>query len=219
MRCATLTLEWGADVHLHPLDDLLMETDNISVDMIHYISPVYEGRYLEFINIRGDIANARSILESSKDAIDFDIAENGDTGVVYLQCRATGLVDDLLRIVRERDIVIDWPMRYTDTADGHGLQFTLVGTDQALHRAISDVPSSIELELERIGEYDPNRVHSPNILSDKQEQLLELAIQEGYYEVPRKTAHKELASKLNLTAATVGERLQRIEIKLANAYH
>ncbi|MFC7008456.1 helix-turn-helix domain-containing protein [Halalkalicoccus salilacus] len=49
-------------------------------------------------------------------------------------------------------------------------------------------------------------------------ELLELAVRAGYYEVPRETTHRDLASKLDLSAGTVSDRLQRIERRLITAY-
>lgn len=218
MRYATIVLTWGADVHVHPVDDLFAETDAVTVEAIRYVSPVYEGRYVEFVELRGDLEGARDLLADSPETVEYDIAGEDDHGVLYLQCLTAGLVDGLLTILREHEIVLDWPMRYIDTGGERGLQLTVLGTSEAIRRAAGDVPDGISLRLERMGEYEPDMGKLSSILTERQETLFDLAVREGYYEVPRETTHRELADELGLTTGTVSERLQRIEAKLVGAY-
>ncbi|MFH5797834.1 helix-turn-helix domain-containing protein [Haladaptatus sp. CMAA 1911] len=218
MRYATIVLTWGPDVSVHPVDDLLSGTDDVSVETIQYVGPVYEGRYVEFVELHGDLDVARALLADSPETVEFDIVGEEGRGVLYLHCRTAGLVDDLLTILREQQIVLDWPMQYIDTGGERGLQLTVLGTSEAIRRAAGDVPDGIKLRLERMGEYEPDMGNLSSILTERQEALFDLAVREGYYEVPRETTHRELADELDLTTGTVSERLQRIEAKLVRAY-
>jgi HTH DNA binding domain len=218
MRYATIVLTWGPDVSVHPVDDLLRGTDDVTVETIQYVGPVYEGRYVEFAELQGDLDVARALLTDSPETVEFDIVGEEGRGVLYLHCRTSGLVDDLLTILREQQIVLDWPMRYIDNGGERGLQLTVLGTSEAIRRAAGDVPAGITLRLERMGEYEPDTGNLSSILTERQEALFDLAVREGYYEVPRETTHRELADELGLTTGTVSERLQRIEAKLVGAY-
>ncbi len=218
MRYATIVLTWGNGVHVHPVDDLFSGTDDLTVETIRYVGPVYEGRYVEFAELHGDLDTARELLSDSPEVIEYDIAGGDGHGVLYLQRRTAGLVDDLLTILREHEIVLDWPMQYIDTGDERGLQLTVLGTSEAIRRAAGDVPDGITLKLERMGEYEPDMGKLSSILTERQETLFDLAVREGYYEIPRKTTHRELAERLDLSTGTVSERLQRIEAKLVGAY-
>ncbi len=218
MRYATIVLTWGDDVHVHPVDDLLSETDDVTTETIRYIGPVYEGRYVEFVELSGDLDLAGELLADSPDAIEYDIAGEDGHGVLYLQCRTGGLAENLLTILREHEIVLDWPMQYIETGSERGLQLTVLGTSEAIRHAAGDVPDGITLKLERMGEYEPDMGKLSSILTERQETLFDLAVREGYYEVPRETTHRELAEQLDLSTGTVSERLQRIEAKLVGAY-
>lgn len=55
-------------------------------------------------------------------------------------------------------------------------------------------------------------------MTDTQAALLDLAIEEGYYEVPRETSQRALAERLGVTPGTVADRLQRIERRVMTAY-
>lgn len=69
----------------------------------------------------------------------------------------------------------------------------------------------------RIGQVEARNDTSP-LLIDTQTALLDLAIREGYYEVPRETTHRDLADSLGVTPGTVSDRLQRIERRVMAAY-
>lgn len=57
------------------------------------------------------------------------------------------------------------------------------------------------------------------ILTDKQRQTLELALEEGYYERPREVSLSELADRLDISKSAVSQRIRTAEIKLVkNAF-
>ncbi|WP_049972312.1 helix-turn-helix domain-containing protein [Haladaptatus cibarius] len=217
MRSATVVLTWD-DVQVHPIDDLFARDDDLTVEAIRYVSPVHEGMYVELLELRGNLERARTLLEASPDAVEFDVVGSDGRGVVYLQCRTAGLVDELLSLLHEHELVLDWPMQYIDIGDSRGLQLTVLGTDGAIRTAASELPDGIHLRLERLGEYRPSAGRLSSMLTDRQLELFELAVQEGYYEVPRETTHRELAGALGIATGTVSEHLQRIEAKLVSGY-
>ncbi|WP_266079953.1 helix-turn-helix domain-containing protein [Haladaptatus caseinilyticus] len=217
MRSATVVLTWN-EVQVHPIDELLAENETVIVEAIRYLSPVHDGMYVELLELRGDLDHARALLDHSPDAIEYDVVGSGGRGVAYLQCRTAGLVDELLSILHEHELVLDWPIRYIDVGSSRGIQLTVLGTNSAIRRAVSDLPDGITLRLERLGEYEPSAGELSSILTDRQLELFELAVREGYFEVPRETTHRELAEKLNLSTGTVSEHFQRIEAKLVAGY-
>lgn len=214
MRYATVTLSW-TDGQLHPVDDIFAREDDVTVEAIHYVSPGPEGQYVELLELRGDVSRATTLLDSARDVLTFDITGTESHGVAYLQCRTAGLVSDLLATLHDHEIVVDWPIHYFgDGDDARGLQLTVLGTDSAIQQAVASLPSEIDFTLERIGEYEPDTGRLAGLLTDRQLEVFDLAVREGYYEVPRETTHRELAATLDLASGTVSEHLQRIESKL-----
>ncbi|TYL39166.1 DNA-binding protein [Natronococcus pandeyae] len=218
MRYATVTLTWSGR-ELTPIDEIFGRSDAVSVEAIRYVNPVHDDdeRYVELLELRGDLERARTLLADSRDVFEYDVTRSDGHGLAYVQCRSVGLVDDLLSVLREHEIILDWPMRYIETDGTRGLEITAIGTSRAIQRAAADLPDEIRLELERLGEYEPGPDPRAT-LTERQRELFEVAVREGYYEVPRETTHRELAAKIDLAPSTVGEHLQRIESKLAAAY-
>ncbi len=118
---------------------------------------------------------------------------------------------DLLGIFRRYEVVVDWPMEYTDRG---GLRVTIIGEEGTIREAIEEIPDGIRITLEGLGEYRPEMRQLSSLLTDRQRELLELAIDEGYYEMPRRTTLRDLADRANISAGTVGEHLRKIETKV-----
>lgn len=217
MRYATVVLRWDSG-HVHPIDGVFARNEDVSLEAIRYVSPVYENRYVELLELSGDLETARRLLAESSAAIEFDVAGDERTGVAYIQCHTAGLVEDLLTLLCEHDIVLEWPMAYVGDGSDRALKLTVFGTSRAIQRAASDLPAGIDLDLERTGEYEPDVDRLSSILTERQLEVFDLAAREGYFEIPRETTHSELAAKLEVAPGTVSEHLQRIEVKLVATY-
>lgn len=216
MRAATVTLLW--DDGDNPIDEIFGENDAVTVEAIRYVNPVHGEQYVELLELRGDLERARTLLESSPETIEYDVAGEGDRGIAYVQCHTVGLVGELLSILRRREIVIDWPLEYVDTEDGRGLELTVIGSHETIQRAATDLPETVTLDLQRFGSYGPDVDPTTPVLTERQQELFDVANREGYYEIPRETTQRELAAMLDISTGTVGEHMQRIEAKLAAAY-
>ena len=62
-----------------------------------------------------------------------------------------------------------------------------------------------------------NNIYFPAIapdLTDKQKRVFELAIENGYYDIPKRTDLKKLAQIMKIAIATYQEHLKRAEAKI-----
>lgn len=221
MRYATVTLTWKTG-SIHPLDELFANIDGVSMESIRYVSPVRDGEYIELLTFRGDPDRVRNRLANSSHALEYGVSgDEGDRrGIAYVTCRNVGLVADLLAILRDHDIVLDWPIRYRDgTAHGvRELELTVIGTDDAIQQAAVTLPEGITLKLQRLGEYDLTPRSFDASLTERQQEVFDVASRLGYYEIPRETTQAEVAATLDIATGTVGEHLRHIEAKLASAH-
>lgn len=55
-------------------------------------------------------------------------------------------------------------------------------------------------------------------LTEKQEKFLRIAIEQGYYAVPRKITTQELAERLGIAQSTLGEHLRKAELCIISSY-
>ena len=89
---------------------------------------------------------------------------------------------------------------------------------EGLSKFISKVkPLVDEFDLIYIKETKLNNIYFPKImpeLTDLQKKALELAIEKGYYQTPKKIGLRELAKLMNISLATYQKHLQKAESKV-----
>ena len=212
LRSATVSLTGMA---ADPVVARFDRSETVSIESTRYLGPVDDGRYVGLSDLRGDLDVARELLAASDRVERYDVAGTGEHGIVYAHYRSAGLIGDLLSILYRNDIVVDWPIDHRPT-DEPRTQLTVVGTAIGIRRAVAALPDRVSLSVERVGQFDP--AGDDALLTERQAALLDLAVREGYYEVPRGTTHRALAERLDLAPGTVSDRLQRIERRVMTAY-
>lgn len=78
------------------------------------------------------------------------------------------------------------------------------GSLQALVEELRGV--GCEVEVERVG-----AMRDESVLTKRQEEVLALALKEGYYETPKRIHLSELAKRLKIAPSSLGEVLKRAE--------
>lgn len=212
LRSATVSLTGMA---ADPVVARFDRSETVSIESTRYLGPVDDGRYVGLSDLRGDLDVARELLAGIDRVERYDVAGTGEHGIVYAHYRSAGLIGDLLSILYRNDIVVDWPIDHRPT-DEPRTQLTVVGTAIGIRRAVAALPERVSLSVERVGQFDP--AGDDALLTERQAALLDLAVREGYYEVPRGTTHRALAERLDLAPGTVSDRLQRIERRVMTAY-
>ena len=212
LRSATVSLTGMA---ADPVVARFDRSETVSIESTRYLGPVDDGRYVGLSDLRGDLDVARELLAGIDRVERYDVAGTGEHGIVYAHYRSAGLIGDLLSILYRNDIVVDWPIDHRPT-DEPRTQLTVVGTAIGIRRAVAALPERVSLSVERVGQFDP--AGDDALLTERQAALLDLAVREGYYEVPRGTTHRALAERLDLAPGTVSDRLQRVERRVMTAY-
>lgn len=198
-------------------DPVFHDTSAVSMESIRYLGPVEDGQYVGVAELSGDLDFARELLATNNRVLRFDVVGTGDRGIVYAHYRGVGPIGEFLTMLYDNDVVLDWPIEHRQTRDEHEVRFTVIGTSTGIQRTADGVPDAADVSVDKIGPYT-SRTRSRSLLTDKQTALLDLAIDEGYYEVPRETTQRALADRLSVTPGTVADRLQRIERRVMTAY-
>lgn len=198
---------------IHPVDGQLAEDDDIQRVALHHIHRLSDGSGVLLYYLRGDADRIRELISEHPDTLAGEVSEMGDSIYAYIHFKpeAGSIADELLRLTQELEIVLDPPFECTE---GGGFRVTLVGEDAAIQRAAQQTPAGLSAELLELGEYRPERERLASMLTDRQREILRTAIDAGYYEEPRRVTYEDLADELDLSSATVGEHLRRIEGKI-----
>lgn len=210
MRAVTILVSPPVD---HPADHLFTGESGVRRERIFNLTLLEDGTFVLLGRIRGNLANAHEILSAEQDVLSFSISEqNAEVGLVFVHARPPPSIGRLLELPRERGVFFDFPIETTEEGQ---LEITIVGeTNSELVGIVDEIPSEIEVSVERIGPYIEDPKSLTDLLTDRQGEILDVALASGYYDVPRRATHRDIAEQLELSVPTVSEHLQKIEARI-----
>jgi hypothetical protein len=197
----------------HPSYQLFDEASPIRRERIYNLNLLEDGTMVLLGRIRGDIDRARSLTEAAVDVLGFSITDEDDEGaVVFVHARPPPPVTRFLELPREHEVFFDFPIE--GIHDGR-LRVQIIGeTNEVLQSALADVPSELDVIIERIGPHPKRSGAIAAALTDRQREVLDAALDLGYYEMPRQATHDDIAEEMGLTTPTVTEHLQKVEARV-----
>lgn len=209
MRYVTLLVRPAEEVGFHPVTGRIVRASDLEPVAFHRMNDLGDGTVTLLAEVAGAADRYRETLADSPEVREFTVVEGeGDRAYGYSRTETTELVEHMLDRDRESEFVREMPIELTD--DG-AQRVTLVGTEEAFARAEYDLPEDIEMEVEKTGEYRPESGRLLDTLTTRQREVLEAAVEAGYYETPRQATHEDVADRVGCSPATVGEHLQKIE--------
>jgi predicted DNA binding protein len=211
MRYATVGI--ADEGGLQPADAALTAEPTVTRDAIHQINLLSDGNCVSLYGVRGNLQQAADILADQDDVIAHDVSGDRE-GLAYIHVRPTETVHRLLSIVQDNEIVLKTPI---DCIAEGGVQVTLVGDDEVIQRVVGEVPDALRLHLEGIGDYHPDSEQLLSVLTERQQEILEAAVESGYYREPREATHEDVARSVGVSAGTVGEHLRKVEGKVLSS--
>lgn len=196
-----------SDEGLHPVDRDLADDPELSRELLHNINLLEDGTAITLYQIEGDAARVEAHLDTAE-ILAYNVSQTGDSVQAYVHFVPNDTVTGLLELLQNHELILDLPLEYTERG---GLRVTLVGEAETFRAVRTEVPDDIRLKLEGTGKYEPETRRLFSQLTPRQQETLRTAIEVGYYEVPRKATHVDIAEELGRTDATVGEHLRKIE--------
>jgi len=193
MRYLQLQIRFPPEAR-HPMHQFLAGQDSIQrVYLRHwnFSNPEYVTTLLHVV---GDIENGREgylvALEAAESIQEFDVTLVDDRSFyVYIRESAQGFASRLRVLLTDTELLIVPPVEYG--IDGEML-FEVAGKQDALQSLVANLPDRLSVSVNRLGEYDAYRDSQVTALTYRQEEVLEVARELGYYKVPRQTSVREI---------------------------
>jgi predicted DNA binding protein len=198
---------------VHPIDSFIQGHDAVSREALMHVDARGDGTTVLLYRLTGDGERFVDALEDRTDVHDYEAVDLGGGGYhVFVQAEWTARGNVLLDVAHDNALIIDTPLEFTD----EGLRATLVGTHGNLRNALGSMPDGIDFSVDNAGPYIPGNEDLLSPLTDRQLEVFETAVEEGYYDVPRRATHKDIADNLDCAPSTVDEHLRKAESRVVS---
>ncbi|RBI59208.1 helix-turn-helix domain-containing protein [halophilic archaeon] len=215
MRYLTVLAHPAESGTFHPLGKQLAEEPSLQREAIHHVELLADGTVLLLAEGSGDRDRYREIMRDSPYVVDY-LVSGEERWMAVSQFEPTASTRRILELGRESDIVIEMPIRIN--ADG-SLRITHLGSDPDLRALFRDGVDETALTFEVVdtGTYEPDEGSFTRLLTTRQREVLEAAVEVGYYSAPRESTHEDVADAVGIAPTTAGEHLRKIEERVFGA--
>ncbi|QLH81039.1 helix-turn-helix domain-containing protein [Halosimplex pelagicum] len=214
MRYVTVRASPADGAEFHPLRATLADEPAVAAGPVHQLEQIDGETGVSLAEIQRGLDRYSEILAASPYVIDYTTT-GSDRGFVYTHFELDDLTRRLLAYRRSSELVVEMPI---ESGDDGAAVVTLVGEAGAFADAFETVPEEIDLAVVETGEYDPGVRQLFGRLTARQREVLSTAVRAGYYENPREATHDDLAEELDVSPATVGEHLRKIESRVFSGF-
>ncbi|UTF55638.1 helix-turn-helix domain-containing protein [Natronosalvus rutilus] len=172
------------------------------------------------LQIAGNVEEGRdeylAALNTAESVQEYDVTPIHDRSFyVYIRESAQGFASRLRALLTDTDLLIVPPIEYGT----HGeMLFEVAGEQDALQSLVANLPDHLSVSVNRLSEYDAYRESQVTALTDRQEEVLDVAREHGYYEIPRQTSVREIADELGCSKSTAANHLRKTEARLVALY-
>ncbi|WP_255196572.1 helix-turn-helix domain-containing protein [Halorarius litoreus] len=200
---------------LHPVDRSLAAVTGVAREALLHIDAFGDGTGIFLYRLSGDREAAREFSTTTDGVLGYDLINVDGAGFhLYLHVRPGEPAGSLMALCHEFALIVNTPIEFTDYGD---ILVTIVGRHEMLRDALHAAPEAINVNIEQVGQYHPEQRDFLSLLTDRQREVFEHAVQSGYYEIPRGVNQEQLANALGCAPSTVDEHLRKAESKMLSA--
>lgn len=177
---------------------------------IHRTKVLDDGTMTYFGQVDGPPETVKHILEMLDRTI--EVLVSGENPCFYfVHFHPSELTREMMHACKKSPLTLRGP--FEPQEDGSVIA-RYVGKEEHAKEAYELIPEEIETEIVHIREQVPAQVRPFASLTDRQMEVLETAVERGYYRERRAATQDDLAEELGVSAGTVGEHLRKIEAKV-----
>ncbi|EMA51914.1 helix-turn-helix domain-containing protein [Halococcus thailandensis] len=199
------------DGAIHPVDSVIIETPGVTREALVHVNALANGTGVMLYRLRGDPERLQTRLDGHPELLSCSsIAVEGETFHFYVHVKPGQPAGRLMSVAQKYALMIVPPLAFVEG----GLRITVVGTHEMLQQALEELPEETRITVEQVGEYSPDERNVLSLLTDRQLEVFETAVENGYYEVPRQATHEDIAGTLDCAPSTVDEHLRKAESRI-----
>ena len=211
MRYFDLTLA-PDDRGIHPVDRAMAANAAVEREAIMHFDALGDGSAILLYRLTGDAKGLLSELEDHPDMLAHDLMDlEGEGFHLYLHVAPGDPAREVMALAEKYALIIETPIEFVHT---NSVRMTVIGDHDMLREAIEEMPESLTISVDQVGTYAPDRNDMLSALTDRQLEVFRTAVELGYYEIPRRATHEEIADRLGVAPSTVDEHLRKAESRV-----
>jgi len=198
----------GREGEIHPMYGLWTNAD--FVGRSRALQWNFTGDALGILHyVEGDADAFEDAVADIPEVLGYELEPAGEGSFyVYIRDATTEPLGDMFGPVTSGGIVVVPPIDYR--ADGT-VVLSVFGPDGEVQSAVERIPDPIDLTVLQVGGLAGTEVAAESRLTDRQREAVEVALDLGYYDVPRTASHEAVARELDCAPSTAAEHLRKAE--------
>lgn len=213
MKAIELLISGGAR-GVAPIDGALMNMGNVRLEDLLYVDAfdVTQGVFCYRLHGPPDAIRRAVDKESTVSAVSLGVIERGFHHL-FLRRSFTDSGGILMQLSAKYPVLLDTPIAFTEEGDARVM---VAAPKSALEDVYKEVLTDNDVSVSTIETYSPPEDGIRDSLTDRQQEILDRALERGYYNVPRSATQGDLARDFDIAPSTVQEHIRHIEAKVFN---
>lgn len=196
---------------IHPMYGVLTEAS--FVERATALQWNYTGNALGILHyVVGDIEELERAMQEIPEVVDYDMERIDERSCyVYVRDMTTDSLQEMLNPISSGGIIVVPPIEYEP--DGT-VVLSMFGSDEEVQAAIEDISVPIEVTIEAVGSLAGTTAVIEGHLTDRQHEVIQTAVELGYYDIPRSASQEDVAVELECASSTIAEHLRKAEARI-----
>lgn len=163
----------------------------------------------------GDVETFRDKIKEVPEVLNFEIVSvNDERFYAYLQNELNAVSRQLFGTFTRGSLLAVPPLNYS--GDGSAM-FSVLGSINEIQAAIEEIPSPFDVTIDAVSGMGSTPSLVETSLSPRQREAVEVAIDLGYYDIPRNGDYEAIAARMGCAPSTAAEHIRKAESKVLRA--
>lgn len=189
----------------------------VTLESIRSIEFVADGSVVIVYEVDGSASAVHEALDEDTDKlVEYTISEDSEPLIVQVWFHPDDPLETLLEVHQSFGVSVEFPIKYV-SQNPSAIEIVETGPRDELRGRIEDTRGVADVDINYIHRYNPDSEQAFRELTDRQQEVLQTAVELGYYQIPRETTHQEIAEELGCSKSVVGQHLRRVEASLVGS--
>lgn len=196
----------------HPMQEFCRRSEKMGrVELVTW-NVTSEDEEYAFFRIEGAIDAYRDRIRGVETVRTFNLTPIDETSFYSYVVHEPREADRMWRqAFVDRNLVVIPPIVYDEDTR---MMLTVVGDKDDLQALVENFPGTFELTVEEVGDYDRRYPTIAADLTDRQLEAIAVAVNVGYYTVPREASLTAVADELGCAESTASNHLRKAEARV-----